>query len=45
MKNVKYVAPEVELMMLAVEQGFATSNVGGSSNEELEEDNGGNPIW
>lgn len=40
-----YETPEVELMMLAVEQGFATSNVGGSSNEELEEDNGGNPIW
>ncbi len=45
MKKLYYEAPSVELLELAVEQGFATSNVGGGSNEDLEEDNEGNPIW
>lgn len=45
MKKSIYAAPEVELLEFAVEHGFATSNVGGSSNEEMEEDNEGNPIW
>lgn len=31
MKNVKYVAPEVELLVLAVEQGFALSGEGNES--------------
>lgn len=44
-KRTMYQAPEVELLELAAEQGFATSNVGGGSNEDLEEDNEGNPIW
>ena len=45
MKKSIYAAPEVELLEFAVEHGFATSNVGGSSNEEMDEDNEGNPIW
>lgn len=45
MKRSIYVVPEVELLELAVEQGFAASNVDGGSNESFEEENDGKPIW
>jgi len=45
MKRSIYVVPEVELLELAVEQGFSVSNVDGGSNESFEEDNDGKPIW
>ena len=38
MKKEKYIAPEAEVLEIAVEQGFAASEGGGSSTPEYEED-------
>lgn len=46
MKELKsYLAPDLEQMVFVTEQGFVQSVTGGSSNEEFEEGNNGEPIW
>jgi len=40
-----YTAPDLEYLSFAAEQGFAATLDGGTTNEEFEEGNGGEPIW
>lgn len=40
-----YTAPDLEYLIFTTEQGFAATLDGGTTNEEFEEGNGGEPIW
>lgn len=40
-----YIAPDLEYLYFAIEQGFVATLDGGTTNEEFEEGNGGEPIW
>lgn len=40
-----YTAPDLEYLNFTTEQGFVATLDGGTTNEEFEEGNGGEPIW